>query len=217
MPNLKLMIDVVVSQMFAENSYIAYLEGHTDCVIVDPGFDADKIIQRIEHKGLTPCAFLNTHGHADHIAGNAAMKQRWPECPLVIGAEEAPKLTDPMANLSGTYGIAMVSPPADQLVRQGDICPAAGLDLQVLETPGHSAGHVVFVWRGDEPWIVFGGDMLFQGGVGRADFPDSNPQQLVDSIQKKLYTLPDDTVVRPGHGDPTTIGEEKQYNPFVRG
>jgi glyoxylase-like metal-dependent hydrolase (beta-lactamase superfamily II) len=211
------MINVVVSQMFAENSYIAHLEGRADCVVVDPGFDADKIIQHIERQGLTPSAFLNTHGHADHIAGNAALKQQWPECPLIIGAKEATKLTDPMENLSGTYGIAVVSPPADQLVREGDTCSVAGLELQVLETPGHSAGHVVYVWRGAQPWVVFGGDMLFQGSVGRADFPDSNPQQLIDSIRTKLYALPDDTVVRSGHGDPTTIGEERQYNPFVRG
>jgi glyoxylase-like metal-dependent hydrolase (beta-lactamase superfamily II) len=203
--------------MFAENSYIAHLEGHSDCVVVDPGFDADKIIQRIEDKQLTPSAFLNTHGHADHIAGNAAMKQRWPDCPLVIGAKEAVKLTDPAANLSATYGIAVVSPPADQSVREGDTYSAAGLEFHVLETPGHSSGHVVFVWRGGEPWVVFGGDMLFQGSVGRADFPDSNPQQLVDSIRTKLYTLPDDTIVRSGHGEATTIGEEKRYNPFVRG
>jgi glyoxylase-like metal-dependent hydrolase (beta-lactamase superfamily II) len=135
---------------------------------------------------------------------------------LIIGRKEAAKLTDPMANLSGSYGIAIVSPPADQQVDEGDVCAAAGLDLEVLETPGHSAGHVVFVWRGGTPWKVFGGDVLFQGSVGRADFPDSNPGQLVDSIRGKLYTLPGETVVLPGHGDPTTIDIEKRTNPFVR-
>jgi glyoxylase-like metal-dependent hydrolase (beta-lactamase superfamily II) len=215
-PERNLIVEVVVSDMFAENAYIAHLEGSSECVVVDPGFDADRIAGRIEQKGLTPVGLLNTHGHADHIAGNGSLKQRWPDCPLIIGAKEAPKLTDPMANLSGTYGVPIVSPPADQQLVEGDICAAAGLDLEVLETPGHSAGHVVYVWRGATPWVVFAGDVLFQGSIGRADFPDSNPQQLLHSIRTKLYTLPDDTMILPGHGDSTTIGSEKRFNPFVR-
>ena len=217
MPKLKLIVEVVVSQLFTENAYLAHLEGRADCVVFDPGFDADQIIDRIEQQQRTLAAILNTHGHADHIAGNAALKKRYPHCPLVIGRHEASKLTDPMGNLSGTYGIALTSPDADRQVQDGDVVEAAGMTFQVRETPGHSSGHVVYLWTGDKPWLVFGGDMLFQGSVGRADFPDSNPQQLVHSIRHQLYTLPDDTIVMPGHGDPTTIGEEKRYNPFVRG
>ena len=213
----KLIVEVVVSQLFAENTYVAHLEGRTDCVVFDPGFDADQIIGHIEQRQLTLAAILNTHGHADHIAGNAALKKRYPDCPLVIGSREASKLTDPMENLSGTYGIALTSPPADRQVQGGDTVEAAGMTFEVRETPGHSSGHVVYLWKGDTPWLVFGGDMLFQGSVGRADFPDSDPHQLIHSIRHQLYTLPDDTIVMPGHGDPTTIGEEKRYNPFVRG
>jgi glyoxylase-like metal-dependent hydrolase (beta-lactamase superfamily II) len=203
--------------MFGENAFIARLEGRSDCLVVDPGFDADRIIQRIEELGLTPAAILNTHGHADHIAGNSGLKRRWPDCPLIIGAQEASKLTDPEANLSGSYGVGMTSPPADRLVNDGDSFEVAGIELNVLATPGHSCGHVVYVHKGGSPWIVFGGDVLFQGSVGRADFPDSNPRVLADSIRGKLYTLPDDTIVLPGHGDATSIGQEKQFNPFVRG
>ncbi len=215
MPVASLVLDVIISQMFGENAYILALEGRTDCVIIDPGFDADRIIQHIDKKGLTPSAVLNTHGHADHIAGNALLKKRWPECPLVIGAREAAKLADPMANLSGTYGIGLRSPEADELVTDGDVYQAAGIELVVMETPGHSAGHVVYLHKGTTPWGVFGGDVLFQRSVGRADFPDSNPVALVNSIRRKLYLLPEDTVVYPGHGDPTTIGEEMRENPFV--
>jgi len=215
-PKLKLIVEVVVSQWFAENTFVARLLGRTDCVVVDPGFDAEEIIGHLRQAGLTPAAILNTHGHADHIAGNAALKQQYPDCPLVIGLREAAKLTDPMQNLSGAYGIGLTSPPADRYVQAGDTVEAAGMTLEVLETPGHSSGHVVYLWKGDTPWVLFGGDMLFQGSVGRADFPDSNPTQLVHSIRNQLYTLPDDTIVMPGHGDSTTIGNEKRYNPFVR-
>lgn len=217
MPKQKLTVEVVVSEMFAENAYLMHLESRTDCLVLDPGFDAETIIARIEQKRMTLAAILNTHGHADHIAGNAALKKHYPQCPLIIGRREASKLTDPMENLSGAYGIGLTSPPADRRLQHGDTVEAAGITFEVRETPGHSSGHVVYLWKGDNPWLLFGGDMLFQGSVGRADFPDSNPHQLADSIRRQLYTLPDDTIVMPGHGDPTTIGEEKRSNPFVRG
>lgn len=212
-----LLLDLVVSHMFQENAFIARRPSRSDCLIIDPGFDADQIILFLEEKNVTPAAILNTHGHADHIAGNAALKRRWPQCPLCIGADDANKLTDPQANLSGPFGFGLTSPAADELLREGRGYSAAGFDLEILETPGHSAGHVVYLWKGQTPWVVFGGDLLFRGSVGRADFPDSDPRLLVRSIRTKLYSLPDDTVVYPGHGEETTIGEEKRYNPFVRG
>jgi hydroxyacylglutathione hydrolase len=213
----RLLVEAVVSEMFGQNTFIARLEGRDDCVIIDPGFDTESIISKIEQLGLTPAAILNTHGHADHIAGNAAMKSRWPDCPLVIGADESSKLADPEANLSGGFGFRLVSPAADLLVNDGDQYSAAGIDLKVVATPGHSCGHVVYIWQGGTPRVVFAGDVLFQGSIGRADFPDSDPEMLVRSIRQKLYVLPDDTVILPGHGDATTIGDEKQFNPFVPG
>ncbi len=217
MANSKMILELVISEMFGENAFIAHLEGRDDCVVIDPGFDADGIINHIEQKSLTPVAILNTHGHADHIAGNEGLKQRWPECPLVIGAAEASKLANPAENLSANFGVGLVSPAADHTVQDGDTYAAAGFDFHVLETPGHSIGHVVYLWKGESPWILFDGDMLFHGGIGRADFPDGDPNQLLESIRTKLYTLPNDTIVWPGHGDATTIGDEKKYNPFVRG
>ena len=214
---VRLILETIVSRPFAENSYIAQISGRSDCVIVDPGFEPDVIIEYVTRNHLTPAAILNTHGHVDHIAGNEAMKRCWPNCPLVIGAIDAEKLVDPFKNLSGVYGAGITSPPADLLVREGDVYRAAGLELEVREAPGHSTGHVVFLWKGGEPWIVFGGDVLFQGSVGRTDFPDGDAAQLAAAIRTKLYTLPNDTIVLPGHGDPTTIGDEKRHNPFVRG
>ncbi len=210
-----LVVHIVVSRMFGQNTFLAGLADRSDCVVIDPGFDAEAIQESLLRHHLTPKAILNTHGHIDHIAGNQFMKSCWPECPLVIGANEADKLTDPLANLSGHYGAGLTSPPADQLVHDGEVFQAAGLALEVLEVPGHSKGHVVYLWKGGEPWVAFGGDVLFQGSIGRTDFPDGNMKVLLTSIRQKLFVLPDETLVHPGHGATTTIGEEKRYNPFV--
>lgn len=212
-----LIVAVVTSEMFGENAFVARLENRQDCLVVDPGFDVERLIEHLEKWRLTPAAILNTHGHADHIAGNGALKARWPDCPLLIGQRDAPKLTDPFGNLSGPFGFRLISPPADRLVQDGEKLLFAGMEWEVLETPGHSAGHVVYLWKAGHPWRLFGGDMLFEGSVGRADFPDSNPQHLIDSIRNKLYTLPADTIVHAGHGAATTIGQEQRFNPFVRG
>lgn len=212
----ELRLRVVVSQMFAENAYIAHLDARKDCLVVDPGLDPDPIVQYLDQQALTPAILLNTHGHVDHIAGNQAIKDRWPDCPLVIGAGDADKLLDPQGNLSGLFGMGLVSPPADQTLEEGDQVEAAGFKLDVLDTPGHSSGHIVFVWKQREPYLVFGGDVLFRASIGRTDFPDGDPKALIQSIQNKLFPLPDDTEVLPGHGQATTIGHEKQFNPYVR-
>lgn len=212
-PELKLAS--ILSLPFAENTYVASLAGRNDCLVVDPGLEPRKILDYLDAEGLTPAAILNTHGHGDHIGGNAAIKQRWPDCPLWIGEGDAPKLTDPVLNLSEGFGVGMVSPPADGLLREGENFSAAGFELEVYEIPGHSSGHVVLVWKGHEPFYVFGGDVLFEGGIGRFDFPDGSFEQLAEGIRTKLFTLPDDTVVLPGHGGPTTVGREKRTNPFV--
>jgi hydroxyacylglutathione hydrolase len=205
----------VISPPFDENTYIAHLAGRDDCIVFDPGFDPDSIVDYLEKRRLTPAAFVCTHGHSDHIAGNAAMKERWPAVPLVIGRGDASKLTDPEGNLSAAFGVSLLSPPADRTVDEPDRFEAAGLELEVLATPGHSGGHVVFLCRQVEPWYVFGGDVLFRGSIGRTDFPDGDFDALRASIHDKLFTLPVDTIVLPGHGPATTIGREKQTNPFV--
>lgn len=201
--------------MFAQNCYVVSLPGRDDCVVVDPGLEPGRILAVMRDAGLSPAAILCTHGHADHIAGNAALKQAFPEVPLIIGEGDAEKLTDPMLNLSAMFSAPLVSPAADRLVREGETVDAAGMSFVVRETPGHSSGHVVFIYSGQEPAVVFGGDVLFQGSVGRTDFPDGDSALLVRSIREKLFTLPPDTEVYPGHGEPTTIGEEQESNPYV--
>jgi glyoxylase-like metal-dependent hydrolase (beta-lactamase superfamily II) len=211
---MPLQVHTVVSRPFEENTYVVWREGRTDALVIDPGLEPDLILECLRDHGLTPAALLNTHGHADHIGGNAALKEAFPDAPLLIGEHEAIMLTDPWVNLSALFGAPVVSPPADRTVRAGEVIEFAGVPLEVRFTPGHSPGHVVFVYR-DSPCLVFGGDVLFRGSIGRTDFPGCGFEQLAASIREQLYTLPDDTVVYPGHGPATKTGYEKRTNPFV--
>jgi len=207
-------VRTIVSLPFEENTYVVWVPGRPDAVVIDPGLDPDAILDALRADGLTPAAILNTHGHADHIAGNEGMKRAFPAAPLVIGANETALLADADLNLSGSFGMPIVSPPADRTVVEGDVVEAAGMRFEVYDVPGHSPGHVVFVLRG-EPCRAFGGDVLFRGGVGRTDFPGGSADRLFAGIRDKLFTLPPDTVVYPGHGPVTTVQHERRTNPFV--
>ena len=209
-------ITPILSIPFEENAYVAHLPESTDCLIVDPGFEPEKIIGHLEKGGLTPAAIIITHAHSDHIAGNEAIKSRWPGCKLAIGAAEAAKLTDPRSNLSAMFGLNVVSPPADVTLQEGEFYTAAGIRVQIRAIPGHSSGHVVYILEDCDPIMVFVGDVIFAGSIGRTDFPGGDFNRLADGIRKQLYTLPDATILLPGHGPATTVGREKRGNPFVR-
>jgi hydroxyacylglutathione hydrolase len=218
---MTLQIQTIVSQPFDENTYVVWREGQPQALVVDPGLEPDLILDFLREQGLDVAAILNTHGHADHIGGNEAVKQAFPRAPIITGAQEADLLLDANLNLSAPFGMPIVSPPADELVREGDVLERAGIRLEVLDIPGHSPGHVAFVYRGDpdqaEPVRVFGGDVLFRGSVGRTDLPGGSSELLFRGIRSKLFVLPADTIIYPGHGPVTTIGHEKRMNPFVGG
>ena len=208
-------IEVIESAPFAENAYLLWIEGSAEAVVVDPSFDVRSIFRLVEREGLRIGTILNTHGHADHIAGNAAIKGAAPDAPLLIGRDDAAMLTDPEANLSAGFGVPLTSPPADRLVDHGETIDLAGFRFEVRQIPGHSPGSVVYLCRDFDPPFVLGGDVLFAGSVGRTDFPGGSGPLLFDGIRAKLFDLPDATVVHPGHGPSTTVGRERRTNPFV--
>ncbi|WP_435007481.1 MBL fold metallo-hydrolase [Tundrisphaera lichenicola] len=212
-PNYELLC--VESAPFAENAYVLRRAGGSEALVVDPSFDTDPIFEFLDREGLNLSAILNTHGHADHIAGNASIKEIFPNAPLIIGRNDAPLLTDPEANLSAPFGMPLTSPPADRLVDHGERIELAGFSFEVREIPGHSPGSVVFVCLDGESNFVLGGDVLFAGSVGRTDLAYGDGPLLFAGIRSKLFDLPDSTVVYPGHGPETTIGRERRTNPFV--
>ncbi len=201
---------------YAENAYLLVRENSRQCLVVDPGTQFNELLAAITHDQLELVAILNTHGHADHIAGNAAVKQAWPQAPLLIGQGDADMLLDPTKNLSAFVGKPFTSPPADQTLEHGQQIAFADLEFEVREIPGHSPGHVVFVNTQDDTPFVIGGDCLFAGGIGRFDFPGGNGRLLIQGIRDHLFSLPPETRVYPGHGPDTTVGEERATNPFLQ-
>lgn len=207
-------IEAIESAPFGQICYVAWLAGRDDALVIDPGFDPRSVIRLLEQQRRRASAILNTHGHVDHIAGNASLKQAFPDAPLIIGRGESALLTDAEANLSAPFGLPVTSPEADKLVVDGDRVEAAGFDFLVREIPGHSPGSVVYIADQLDPPIVFGGDVLFAGSVGRTDFNGDFPL-LKTGIRSKLFVLPDTTRVYPGHGPETTVGAERRSNPYV--
>ena len=192
----------------AANCYIFGCANTKEAVIIDPGAEDAEIKRQVAELGLSPKCVINTHGHGDHIGANSKMG-----LPIFIHASDAQCLTDPVKNVSGMIGIPISSPPASRLLDDGDTIEVGELVLEVLHTPGHTEGSICL--RCED--VVFTGDTLFAEGVGRTDLPGGSEAKLMRSITEKLFTLPDDTKVYPGHGPATTIGHEKGHNPFFSG
>jgi len=201
--------------MYFTNCYVVGCEETKEALVIDPGFDrddeADKVLKMIDQNGLRVKYIVNTHGHSDHTAGNGIMKKAT-GAPILIHEDDAIMLTNVAKTLSRIFGLRVTSPPADRTLRDGDVIQVGRIRLVVLHTPGHSGGGISLLGDG----VVFTGDTLFAGSIGRTDFPGASFEEIMDSIKTKLVTLPDRFKVYPGHGPVSTIGEEKKYNPFLQ-
>ncbi|MBU0491715.1 MAG: MBL fold metallo-hydrolase [Chloroflexi bacterium] len=209
-----IIIPLVVGNL-ATNCYVVGDPETKKGIIIDPGGDAEQIMNAVQRAGLDIVAIVDTHGHFDHVMANEVV-QELTGAPIAIHPADAPMLTDPKKGFgmfAMFFGNLPGGPPAEVLLNDGDEVRFGNQALKVVHTPGHSQGSISLV--GDD--VVFSGDALFQRSIGRTDFPGGDHHQLIDSIRRHILTLPDDTVVYSGHGPETTVGDEKRYNPFVRG
>jgi hydroxyacylglutathione hydrolase len=208
------------------------------CLVIDPGAEPDRILTRLARHNLRPELIVATHCHADHIAAVGAVLEAFPEAVFAVGAEEAAWPESPAHNLSYGIGLPIRAPAPTRLLRDGDelsIQPPRHQDsksennpvssclggeepslvFKVLAVPGHSPGSVALHCAAGR--VVFTGDTLWELEIGRGDLPGGSEPQLVESIRAKLFSLPEDTIVHPGHGNRTTVGGEKRNNPWVGG
>jgi glyoxylase-like metal-dependent hydrolase (beta-lactamase superfamily II) len=198
-------------------SVFAYLLGEDaggEGLVIDPADEVDEIIALAKSKKIAIKNILNTHAHVDHIMGNEEMKRKT-GAKIIIHEDDAPLLTQTPRSMLAMFG-GRPSPPADQTVKDGEIIRAGEVSLKVLHTPGHSPGGMCLYGEG----VVFTGDTLFVGGLGRTDLPGGSWEVMLNSIRTKLLTLPDETIVYPGHNygpsPKSTVKNERLYNPFLK-
>jgi len=213
-------IKTLVLGAVGTNCYLVYRESNDRkdsdekkaAVVVDPADNAPYILQKCQELGLTPVAILLTHGHFDHILAVQELRNAC-GCKIYVGAQEDRLLKNATLNLSGGMGSRKLAVAADVLVRDGEVLELAGYDWRVMETPGHTEGSVCYLIESEG--VLISGDTLFAESLGRTDLPTGSSAKIVASILEKLLVLPEDTFVYPGHGDPTTVGHEKRYNPVA--
>lgn len=202
-------------EAFGENTYVVS-DSTLDCVVIDPGcyhrHEQADLLDYIQRKGLTPRLILNTHCHIDHVLGNAFIHRQF-QVPLLAHRDDLYNLKGAEA-FARMYGLSYdPSPEPDRLIQEGEVIEFGQSKLEVLFTPGHSAGHVSFFHR--ESRQIFSGDVLFYDSIGRTDLPGGNGPQLIQTIRTKLFPLGDDVRVYAGHMQPTTVGRERLHNPFL--
>lgn len=213
--NKKIAVFRIVVGDLGANCYVIYNQDTKEALCVDPGGEAPKIYEALQTKGLHLAGILLTHSHYDHIYGVDELKHlAGAELPVYIGADEQELLANADLNLSSMFGKRFIL-DADVLLKDMETLELLGTKFQALHTPGHTQGGVTYYFPDND--MIFSGDTLFEGSIGRSDFPTGDFNILSESIRKKLYTLPLNTIVYPGHGESTTIRQEKDSNPFVRG
>lgn len=188
------------------NCYLAYSKISRKGILIDPAVYDEEVAGYIADSGIDVKYTVNTHGHADHIAGNAAFSY-----PVLIHELDEPCLRDPIASLAFSAEVEVERSEAARFLCDGDVVDVDGLCFEAIFTPGHSPGGICLRCGS----VLFSGDTLFYEGIGRSDLPGGDHETLIRSIKEKLMILPDDVVVYPGHGPETTIGHERRFNPFL--
>lgn len=192
------------------NCYILYNESTKETFVIDPGDESQRILDTIATNGLTVSAVVLTHAHFDHMLAAAAVCEST-GAPLWVGSGDGDTVMNPRRNLSGLFGKGMaMSLQPHRLLKEGDNLSLGDETLTVLETPGHTPGCICLLGES----LLIAGDTLFSGSIGRLDFPGGDPEAMKCSLAR-LITLPEELAVYPGHGEPTTIGQEKRHNPYL--
>lgn len=212
---MSLSIHAFTNNPFSENTYIVAAPSGR-CAIIDPGMydtnERNKFLEILEENRLTPVMLLNTHGHLDHVFSNKFCHEKF-KLPIRSHQRDLETLQQGSRSAS-MYGLNFEESPSPEIhLEHGQLVELDEYKLEVRFCPGHSPGHVVFICHKEA--VIIGGDVLFEGSVGRVDLPGGNAADLENSIRQQLYTLPDHFKVYPGHGNPTTIGKEKRTNYFV--
>jgi len=204
-----LILRTLVVGPIQSNCYILGSEKTREAAVIDPGGDADRILITLAKDKLRCVYIINTHGHLDHSADNKRLKEVT-GAKLLIHRADAPMIMH-QSKSGGMWGTHIDnSPPPDRYLEEGDVITIGDISLKVLHTPGHSPGGISLV----TDKIVFVGDTLFAGSIGRTDFSGGDYKGLLRNVREKIFTLGDDVIVYPGHGPKTTVGREKKTNPF---
>lgn len=198
---------------FAENAWLVVNPAARTAVIVDPGGGAPELLDEVERRGVEPVAILLTHAHLDHVDGIPAVLERHPELPVWLHPDDR-ALYDGVPRQASWFGLVPPRlPPVSGELVAGDDWTGGGITLRVRFAPGHAPGHVIFV--APDEGVALVGDVIFQGSIGRTDLPGGDFHGLMDSIRREVLTLPAETRLLPGHGPETTVGHERDTNPFL--
>lgn len=207
-----MILETLCVGIFGVNCYILSARSNSLGIIIDPGAEEKKIARVLDKHNLKPAFIINTHAHIDHISCDDKFG-----VPVYIHRLDATLLKDPQLNLSNFFSSSYALKTEIKILEDKDVIELEQIQLEVIHTPGHTPGGICLLMKKPSDNILFTGDTLFCQGVGRTDFPGANEEELIKSIKNKLFKLDDDTIIYPGHGNSSCIGEEKRNNPFVMG